>query len=202
MPLRKKKSPETAVQTVGDRYSAHPFSAIDGYSPLATPQYRLYEQLREAVPVIDAAIMKIVRLTGGFTVSSGDGRANALLEHFVCDVPVGGNQNGIGAFASSYLEQLLTYGTAVGEVVMRGGNVAGLYNAPLENIELHRASDGFGVEVYTAGANPKPVKYPELILLSTLNPQPHSARRVSCPSSPCNSSSPPRPCKVSLPAPA
>ena len=36
-----------------------------------------YEMLREAVPIIDAAIVKLIRLTGGFTVSCTDGQAQS-----------------------------------------------------------------------------------------------------------------------------
>ncbi len=172
MPFKKKKPSEAAVQTAGGRYARHPFSLIDGYVPLGTPQMRLYAELREAVPLIDAAVTKLVRLTGGFEIRCADPAADDALKRFTNNVSVGGNRQGIWAFMSSYFEQLLTYGTAVGEIVVAGGSVRGLYNAPLENIELRRASDGFGVEVCTGGASPMPVKYPELVLLSALNPEP------------------------------
>ena len=50
------------------------------YTPLAPLEGRLYEMLREAVPIIDAAIVKLIRLTGGFTVSCTDGQAQRLLD--------------------------------------------------------------------------------------------------------------------------
>lgn len=173
MPFKRKKPSDAAVQTAGGRSSPHPFSLIDGYVPLGTPQMRLYAELREAVPVIDAAITKIVRLVGGFDVRCADAAADAALGRFMNSVAVGGNRIGIWSFMSSYFEQLLTFGTSVGEIVVGSGAVRGLYNAPLENIELRRASDGFGVEVYACGGvSPVRVKYPELILLSALNPAP------------------------------
>ena len=173
MPFKRKKPSDAAVQTAGGRSSPHPFSLIDGYVPLGTPQTRLYAELREAVPVIDAAITKIVRLTGGFEVRCADTAADEALGRFMNGVAVGGNRFGIWAFMSSYFEQLLTFGTSVGEIVVGSGAVRGLYNAPLENVELRRASDGFGVEVFACGgASPVRVKYPELILLSALNPGP------------------------------
>lgn len=49
--------------------SARPASGLgllDSYTPLGGNQTRLYYALREAVPIIDAAIFKTVRLTGGF----------------------------------------------------------------------------------------------------------------------------------------
>ena len=51
--------------------SARPASGLgllDSYTPLGGNQTRLYYALREAVPIIDAAIFKTVRLTGGFEV--------------------------------------------------------------------------------------------------------------------------------------
>ena len=44
---------------------SHPFGVFDGYVPLGSGEDRLYRAIREAVPVVDAAVMKIIRLTGG-----------------------------------------------------------------------------------------------------------------------------------------
>lgn len=41
--------------------------------------YRLYDALREAVPIIDAAVTKTVRLTGGFKVICSDERYQRLV---------------------------------------------------------------------------------------------------------------------------
>ena len=151
----------------------HPFGILDGYVPLAAPQMKLYYALREAVPVIDAAIFKIVRLAGGFTVECG-GAAQAVLDEFVQSVPVGGNRQGLSAFASSYLEQLLTCGTALGEIVMDTEGVPrALFNAPLENIELKRNENGFDIDIFTRnGAELQKIARPEMCLLSVLNPEP------------------------------
>ena len=55
----------------------HPFSLLDGYVPLGSTETRLYRMIREAVPVVDAAILKIVRLTGGFEARCTDKKAQA-----------------------------------------------------------------------------------------------------------------------------
>ena len=47
----------------------HPFALIDGYVPLHEPAFDLYRAIREAVPVVDAAIRKLVRLAGGVGVT-------------------------------------------------------------------------------------------------------------------------------------
>ena len=95
--------------------SARPASGLgllDSYTPLGGNQTRLYYALREAVPIIDAAIFKTVRLTGGFEVRCADERLQDKLDNFVRNVPVGGNQCGLESFVSTYFEQLLTCGNS------------------------------------------------------------------------------------------
>lgn len=170
--FKKLSAAKTAVSTP-QTYKSNPFNLLDNYVPLSTPQTRLYKELREAIPVLDAAIYKIVRLTGGFHVECANDATEKRLSDFLESVPVGGNQQGITAFVSTYLEQLITYGTAVGEIVTdTNGCFAALYNANLDDIELKRADDGFSATVCVRDlAMPKPISYPELILLSVLNPE-------------------------------
>ena len=59
--------------------SRHPFSLIDGYIPLHRPEFALYRSIREAVPVVDAAILKLIRLAGGLTVACKDKTAEKEL---------------------------------------------------------------------------------------------------------------------------
>ena len=52
------------------------------------------------------------------------------------------------------------------------GNFAALYNAELDDVELKRANDGFSTVVCVRElAEAKPVEYPQLVLLSVLNPE-------------------------------
>ena len=174
MGIFKKRNVSRVAAPATQTKNRHPFGMIDGYVPLGVPQLRLYYTLREAVPVIDAAIFKIVRLTGGFRAECDNEAAQAELDDFVVNVPVGGNRQGLSAFVSSYLEQLLTCGTAIGEIVTDSdGNPRALFNAPLENIELKRNKNGFDVDVFVRdGAELRRVRHPEMCLLSVLNPEP------------------------------
>lgn len=176
MGLMKKRKSQRVCVPVAQTAPARPFGILDGYVPLATPQIKLYYALREAVPVIDAAIFKLVRLTGGFSVKCSDASAQRELDGFIRTVNVGGNQTGLEAFVSTYFEQLLTCGTAVGEILLNASAVpAALFNAPLDEIELKRGKDGFGVDIYVrSAAGAVKAKYPELCLLSVLNPEPGS----------------------------
>lgn len=170
--FKKLSSAKTAVSTP-QTYKSNPFNSLESYVPLLTPQTALYRELREAVPVLDAAIYKIVRLTGGFNVECGNAANSKRLKAFLENVNVGGNQQGIEAFISTYLEQLITYGTAVGEIVTdSNGSFASLYNADIDDIHLRRADDGLNAVVCVRGfGNAEPVKYPQLVLLSVLNPE-------------------------------
>lgn len=142
--------------------------------PQSAEQGRLFYALREAVPLIDAAVYKTVRLVGGFTVKSPSPRAQGIIDGLIRDVPVGGNRQGLGAFVESYLEQLITCGTALGEIVTdTQGNPAALWNAPLENIEFKRAKNGFDIDIFVVdGAESKKVADTSLCLMSVLNPDP------------------------------
>ena len=129
-----KMPPATTVQTA--RGKRQPFSFIDGYIPLATAEQDMYDSLREAVPVIDAALDKIVRLIGSFSVKCSDSRATKALEDFLAEVKVGYSGAGINAFVHTYLDRLLTWGTAIAEIVPYiGGEIAALYCADNRNIE-------------------------------------------------------------------
>lgn len=89
---------------------------------------RVYRSLRENVPVIDAAVLKIIRLMNDFTFETGSAAVDAEMNGFFEAVDVGGNQTGISAFVSTYLSDLLTYGSAVGEMIADDNGFYALYN--------------------------------------------------------------------------
>ena len=131
--------------------------------------------LREQVPIIDAAIYKLVRLIGGFEVYCPEKHTENALRGFLKTVPVNGCNMGIDNFLSVYFEQLLTYGNAIGEIVLANGEIRALYNASLEDLEIRLISPlETGVFVVRDGRT-EPCRYPELILTSALNPMPGSA---------------------------
>lgn len=171
----KKKPPEkSAVAVPQTSKKTHPFSLLGSYSPAAGTDMALYKSLREAIPIIDAAIFKIIRLIGTFEVECESKAATRELSDFLKKVPVSGTQTGINAFISAFLEQLLTYGTAVGEMVTDGLTVTHLFNSDLKSVMLCEGESPLDVSVCSDDGKGgfAPVKYPELILLSALNPQP------------------------------
>ncbi len=176
MVLRKKPKQQTvsAVQISPSKGSA--FGIPEQCVPVPCRHTKIYYALREAVPVIDAAVFKLVRLTGGFRVECASPYAQKMLDAFIMQVDVGGTQTGLEAFISSYFEQLLTCGTAAGEILTDlSGVPRSLSVAPLENIELVRSKNRAGVGILTlASGTPEPVKRPDLCLISVLNPEPGS----------------------------
>ena len=95
------------------------FRSLDRYQA-AGMERKLYDTLRLTVPIIDAAVCKIVRLTGGVSVQCESRRAQEDLNRFLESVQVNACGTGIETFLGIYLEQLLTYGTALGEIVVSG----------------------------------------------------------------------------------
>lgn len=170
--ILKRREGSLSVQTM--RTSMHPFGALEQYAPLKSHDESIYASMREAIPMLDAAIDKIVRLVGGFTLSCEDRQAQQVLFDLMQNITVCGAGTGIHAFVSSYLDSLLTYGNAVGEMILSadGKAVIALYNAPLENVKVKYGATPLEIafEASTSGFGFTPVKYPYLILFSALKP--------------------------------
>lgn len=180
----RKPQPEPEVlpmQTAGSRRLQTPLDPHGLWGESEAGQRRLYRALRENIPVIDAAIHKLLRLLGDFTVECADQAAQVGLQRFLQNVKVNGCQNGMDAFLSCYFAQLLTYGTAVGEMVLTaGGEIGALYNADLDGLEFRPGKTPLDWKLYCrTEQGSKPVLYPDLIVTSALNPPHGSAHGVS-----------------------
>ena len=103
--------------------SRHPFGMLGGVTALGGGELEVYRQIRNAVPILDAAIGKLVRLTGGFTVSCGNRKAERELERFLKTVNAGRGQVGLESFLAAFLQSMLVYGRAVGEMVVGGNEI-------------------------------------------------------------------------------
>ena len=115
---RKKENPTVGlVQT--RKGNGQPFWALDGYVPLGKGEIPMYRAIREAVPIVDAAIVKLVRLCGGVYVRCAP-EAQVGLNRFLETVPTGRGQMGIQSFLDCYLDSMLVCGRGVGEMVLNG----------------------------------------------------------------------------------
>lgn len=140
-----------------------------------TARLTLYKSLRDNVPVIDAALGKLVRLIGDFRLYGADEYATAALNSFADRVRVGACSVGLRQFIYSYFDQLLTYGIAVGEAVpsATGRGILTLYNAPLDAVELRMGDDPLDVRVFSKGmGGDREIERPELVTYTLLNPDP------------------------------
>lgn len=167
------KNNKAAYQVETARGSKHPFSVLDRHRPLSRPEFDVFDAIREAVPLVGAAVDKIIRLVGSFKVECDDSRAERELAEFLKNVPTGMCSRGINGFIGSFLDSLLMYGTAVGEMACsKDGQIQGLYNAPLKGLEIIRTDDPFTCTVAVKGTGGKsiPVKHPQRILMSAANP--------------------------------
>lgn len=174
----------SVVQTAGaNSRCTHPFSEIDKYIPLQTGEQRLYSALREAVPIIDSAICKIVRLIGNFEILCKNKAVEKQLNYFVNNVQVNATNYGMNSFISAYLDQMLTYGTAVGEIIpdLKRYDIKALYNADLKDIELSVKDNPLNVDVYVCRNNlvKEKVLYKDFVVVTSLNPQPGTVKGTS-----------------------
>ena len=143
---------------------------------------QLYDGLRRAVPIVDAAIGKLVRLAGGFTVTCADEALQPALDGFAAGVRVGLSGRSFESFVAGYLESLLTYGSAVGEILVARDTfeVAGLSVGDVGQIEVSEGrSPVEPVYAVRRGLGSERVKFPQLILFTALSPPPGSAYGVS-----------------------
>ena len=174
----KRKAPRTPeVQTcaTADRGIIPPLHNSDHPA-----EYRLYRELREKVPVIDAAIMKLIRLLGEFKIVCENEQSQNAMDDFVSRVPVGGVSTGLYTFICSYFDQLLTCGKAVGEIaVYEDGGVAALYNAPADAIVLREGENPVDIKMVHSGISEKEIERPELICVTLLNPLPGTMKGTS-----------------------
>lgn len=152
----------------------------EGYS---SAENSLYDNLRYSVPVIDAAILKIIRLTGGFSVICEDERYQQELDEFVENVPCGISGISLHSFIDGYLDSLLTYGNAVGEILTDNENmqVYGVLNGNVNRFEVIEGQNPCSrIYFYAKDSGEKiRVSRPDTIVYTALNPPAGSAKGIS-----------------------
>lgn len=177
---RKQSSPVTALCQLRDG-STHPFGALRGYVPLGTGEERIYREIREAIPVLDAAVGKLVRLCGGFSVACANLQAQQKLGQFLETVPCGRGQFGINNFLAGYLDSLLTYGRAIGEMVVGGGKLRAVCWGDVTGLEIQEGDNPLDVVLWGPDEHGclRPLPYQQLLLFTTMNPEPAHPYGVS-----------------------
>jgi len=181
--LKGKKRDSGAVAAVcqlrcGD---THPFGAVRGFVPLGGGEERVYQQMREAIPVLDAAVGKMVRLCGGFEVKCRNAEAQRRLNGFLQMMPCGRGQMGIESFLSGYLDSLLTYGRAVGELVVAGGRLRAVCWGDVTSLQVQEGDNALETVLWGVDEHGllRPLPYQHLLLFTTMNPEPAHPYGVS-----------------------
>ena len=177
---QKEKNNVTALCQLRDG-QIHPFGALRGYVPLCHREERLYQELREGIPVLDAAVGKLVRLTGGFQVNCRSAAAQQRMAEFLRTVPCGRGQYGINNFLAGYLDSLLTYGRAVGEMVVTGGKLRAVCWGDVNALEIQEGSSPLDIVLWGPDEHGmmRSLPYQHLLLLTTMNPEPANPYGVS-----------------------
>ena len=172
MRWKKKEQMPVAVTQLRSGES-HPFGALRGFVPLGAGEEQVYRQLREAIPVLDAAVGKLVRLSGGFEVRCRNQQSQEKLEKFLKTVPCGRGQVGIDSFLSGFTDSLLVYGRSVGELVVERGHLKAVCWGDVTQLQVMEGDNPLDVELWGPDSKGHMVALPyqHLLLFSTLNPE-------------------------------
>lgn len=135
---------------------------------------QLYRQLRYAVPIIDAALSKIVRLTGSYSVIASDPAVQKQLDVFVQQIPCDFSGQGLQSFTDRFLDSLLTCGNALGELLVdsRRRCITGLHCAEPDLVYLKPGKSGraFFLRMTDGSPEEQPLPHPERLLFCALHP--------------------------------
>ena len=184
LPARNRRERGTAAAAAQLRDGGrHPFVQLDGHTPLGAGEAALYRAVREAVPVVDAAIGKLVRLCGGLRVECRDERAREGLERFIRTVNVGRGQRGLQAFLDQYLDSMFVCGRAVGEIVPTadGRDIAAVLCGDVGRIEIREGDSplDFALCARDSGGRVRELPRQELLLFTPYQPETGSPYGVS-----------------------
>lgn len=173
--FEKKKPTGKPPQVQLRDWEHHPFGILDQYVPLRSGEIALYRSIREAVPILDAAIWKLVRLCGGVQIRCGDPRAQQRLSRFLATVDTGRGQQGIQSFLDQYLDCMITCGQGVGEMVLdpQGKTIAAVLCADPALVEIWEGESplDFRLCVRENGGEPKELPWQQLLLFTPFQPE-------------------------------
>ena len=181
MKRKRKEGTGTAATCQLRTGDIHPFSAMRSFTPLGGGEERIYRQMREAIPVLDAAVGKMIRLCGGFQVKCRDSEAQRAMDIFLDRVPCGRGQEGMDNFLGAYLDSLLTYGRAVGEMVVSGGKLRAVCWGDVTKLEIQQGENPLDTVIWGMDdyGHMRPLPYKHLLLFTTMHPEPQHPYGVS-----------------------
>jgi hypothetical protein len=112
-------------------------------------QGSFYEFLREAIPICDAGINRLVSLDGRIEVEGDNADLVDEIKDWLENVPVNDIQNGFQAFHQNFTAEAFEQGFAMGEFVSNKArnDIAGLRVADSKFIKFQRSIHG-GLDIY------------------------------------------------------
>jgi len=155
--------PSWALGGIYQQIAINPFGRV----PL-TQNYGLYRACRESLPLLDAAIVKMVQFVSVPTIKADDDTA-AEIEAWLATLHVNRVQTGFSNWLGNFADNMLTYGRAHSEIVLNNdhSDVYGLLQIHPKTIALRPSVDRYSVLIVQnqalAGA---PVVLPQLLTLS------------------------------------
>ena len=175
MGLFAKRKEGYGVQTArARRGNSHPFGMLENYVPMGEGEIGLYRAIREAVPMVDAAIFKLIRLCGGVRVKCC-AEAQGELDRFLETVPTGYGQVGLQSFLDCYLDSMLVCGRAVGEMVLtpEGDGLAALLCGRVEDLIIREGENPLDLRlcVRGSGTEVEELPYQRLLLFTPYQPE-------------------------------
>ncbi|WP_337052476.1 minor capsid protein [Pseudoxanthomonas sp. USHLN014] len=135
-------------------------AAFAGWEPRANSPW-LWESLREALPVLDGGINRLVTLDGILTVEGGNDALVQEIEEWMRNVPVNDLQTGYQAFYASQGDEHYEQGIGLGEMVYaaNGRDVVGMRVADSKGIGFVR--DGGRLRCYYRAPSNEPDRRPD-----------------------------------------
>ena len=107
--------------------------------------------------------------------------AQIRLDDFLRTVPCGYGQVGIDGFFTGYMESLLVYGRAIGEMVVDDNGVRAVCWGDVTKLQIRQGGSALDTVIYGPDKNGhlRPLPYQKLLLFSTLHPEPNHPYGVS-----------------------
>ncbi len=144
--------------------SAWQVRPIDGQGPLTggfnsyiprKVEASFYEFLRETMPIIDAAIWKLVSLDGHIVVKGKNAALVEEIQEWLYNVPVNDVQKGLQAFHQGLSNEAFEQGFGLGEFLVdkKRRDIIGLRVADSKSIKFQRQANGLGIFQKVKGDN-------------------------------------------------
>ena len=179
MKLFGSKRPAEKVTANAGRQTANPVFRLAPEKEIF--EHGFYDQLRANIPILDACIGKIIRLTGDFKLKAEKESVQPLLDRFSMEVPVGISGVSINTFADMYLDSLLTYGKAIGEIITDNDcrTVSGLWVGDSSQFKVEQGRNRNDLKITRVFGDEQTCPEVENLLYTALNPSPKHPSGVS-----------------------